>query len=106
MFQSNFNIVILRRIREEQPTLFPFLLEAIETREEKNAQDADFQSLLKLCEQEEWYDWCILIRDYTKESSNEILKLEKENKNNINNTNNMNNINTKTIPNKQNIKKT
>jgi len=88
MVKSKFNIVILRKIREEQPTLFPFLLEAIE---EKDTKDSDFQTLLEICEQEEWYDWCVLIRDY-KENINEIPTLENEN--------------TKNKQNKQNIKKT
>lgn len=94
MVKSKFNIVILRKIREEQPTLFPFLLEAIEekdTKDTKDTKDSDFQTLLEICEQEEWYDWCVLIRDY-KENFNEIPTLENEN--------------SKNKQNKQNIKKT
>ena len=56
-----FDVAVFKRIREEAQHLFPLLLEEIATTDSKKEE---FFLLLQLCEKEEWYDWCILIRDF------------------------------------------
>ena len=56
-----FDVAVFKRIREEAQQHYPLVLEEIATTDSKKEE---FSLLLQLCEKEEWYDWCILIRDF------------------------------------------